>query len=131
MRSACIVQGALANVDDAAIHLVVISARSTCRCAWLPEPGQPGNPGSEGIKAALEAGTITVADIDQMLRRRCIQMFTFGQFDTNFDALFSATTRQSGRRRRVNAMRAESGCKAAVKRCTPGASRPFGALRDD
>lgn len=35
--------------------------------------------------------SITVSDIDQMLRRRYIQMFKFGQFDTNFDALFSAT----------------------------------------
>ena len=55
-----------------------------------PQPGQRGNPGSEGIRAALAAGTITVGDIDQMLRPRYIQMFKFGQFETNFDVLFRA-----------------------------------------
>ena len=55
-----------------------------------PEPGQRGNPGSEGIRAARAAGTITVSDIDQMLRRRYVQMFKFGHFDTNFDVLFQA-----------------------------------------
>jgi beta-glucosidase len=53
-----------------------------------PQPGQRGNPGSEGIRAALAAGSISVSDLDQMLRRRYIQMFKFGHFDTNFDALF-------------------------------------------
>jgi beta-glucosidase len=55
-----------------------------------PQRGQRGNPGSEGIRAALAAGTITMADIDQMLRHRYVQMFKFGQFDTNFDVLFQA-----------------------------------------
>src|SRR6185369_3517680 len=55
-----------------------------------PQRGQRGNPGSEGIAAALAAGSITVADIDQMLRRRYIQMFKFGHFDTDFDALYAA-----------------------------------------
>jgi beta-glucosidase len=55
-----------------------------------PQPGQRGNPGSEGIRAALAAGSITVSDLDQMLRRRYVQMFKFGHFDTNFDALYAA-----------------------------------------
>jgi beta-glucosidase len=55
-----------------------------------PQRGQRGNPGSEGIAAALAAGSITVADIDQMVRRRYIQMFKFGQFETDFDALYAA-----------------------------------------
>jgi beta-glucosidase len=58
--------------------------------ALEPQRGQRGNPGSEGIRAALEAGTITVGDIDQMLRRRYIQMFKFGHFETNFDVLYLA-----------------------------------------
>jgi beta-glucosidase len=56
-----------------------------------PQPGQRGNPGSEGIRAALAAGTITESDIDQMLRRRYIQMFKFGHFDTDFDALYGSS----------------------------------------
>ena len=56
-----------------------------------PQPDRPDNPGSEGIRAALAAGSITMADIDQMLRRRYVQMFRFGHFDTNFDVLFEAT----------------------------------------
>jgi beta-glucosidase len=55
-----------------------------------PQPGQRGNPGSEGITAALAAGSITVSDLDQMLRRRYIQMFRFGHFDTDFDALYGS-----------------------------------------
>ncbi|WP_143828005.1 glycoside hydrolase family 3 C-terminal domain-containing protein [Anaeromyxobacter sp. Fw109-5] len=55
-----------------------------------PQRGQRGNPGSEGIRAALDAGTITVGDIDQMLRRRYVQMFKFGHFDTDFDALYGS-----------------------------------------
>jgi beta-glucosidase len=55
-----------------------------------PQPGQRGNPGSEGIRAALAAGSITVSDLDQMLRRRYVQMFKFGHFDTNFDALYGS-----------------------------------------
>lgn len=57
--------------------------------ALEPQKGQRGNPGSEGIAAALESGSITIADIDQMLRRRYVQMFEFGHFDTNFDALYA------------------------------------------
>jgi beta-glucosidase len=56
--------------------------------AMNPQPGQRGNPGSEGIKAALAAGSITVSDLDQMLRRRYVQMFKFGHFETDFDSLF-------------------------------------------
>jgi beta-glucosidase len=56
-----------------------------------PQRGQRGNPGSEGIRAALEAGSITVGDIDQMLRRRYVQMFKFGHFDTDFDALYGSS----------------------------------------
>jgi beta-glucosidase len=46
--------------------------------------------GREGITAAIAAGKITEADIDQMLRRRYIQMFEFGHFETDFDALHEA-----------------------------------------
>src|SRR6185295_6382371 len=56
-----------------------------------PQRGQSGNPGSEGIRAALGAGSITVSDLDQMLRLRYVEMFKFGHFDTNFDALFEAS----------------------------------------
>ena len=56
-----------------------------------PQPDRPDNRASEGITAALAAGSITVGDIDQMLRRRYIQMFTFGHFESNFDALFEAS----------------------------------------
>ena len=59
--------------------------------ALEPQPDRPDNPASEGISAALAAGSITVGDIDQMLRRRYIQMFKFGHFDTNFDVLFEAS----------------------------------------
>ena len=59
--------------------------------ALEPQPDRPDNPASEGISAALAAGTITVGDIDQMLRRRYVQMFKFGHFDTNFDVLFEAS----------------------------------------
>jgi beta-glucosidase len=51
-----------------------------------PQPGF----GREGIAAALAAGKITVADIDQMLRHRYVQMFKFGHFETDFDALYEA-----------------------------------------
>jgi beta-glucosidase len=56
-----------------------------------PQPGSNTNRGSEGIRAALRDGSLTMADIDRMLKRRYVQMFKFGQFDTNFDALFAAT----------------------------------------
>jgi beta-glucosidase len=56
-----------------------------------PKKGNSRQGPSEGIRAALEAGTIAIADIDQMLRRRYGQMFKFGHFDTNFDATFEAT----------------------------------------
>ena len=59
--------------------------------ALEPQPDRPDNLASEGISAALQAGSITMADIDQMLRRRYVQMFTFGHFDTNFDVLFEAS----------------------------------------
>jgi beta-glucosidase len=55
-----------------------------------PQPGQRGNPGSEGISAALAAGSIAESDIDTMLRRRYVQHFKFGHFDTNFDALYGS-----------------------------------------
>ena len=56
-----------------------------------PQPGQKGNPGGEGLRVDLANGSITVNDLDQMLRRRYIQMFKSGQFDTNFDALYGTT----------------------------------------
>ncbi len=56
-----------------------------------PQKGQRGNPGGEGLKVDLASGKITTADIDQMLRRRYVQMFKFKQFDTNFDALYGTT----------------------------------------
>src|SRR6185437_14445928 len=56
-----------------------------------PQPGQKGNPGGEGLRVDLANGSVTVADIDQMLRSRYIQMFEFGQFDTNFDKLYGST----------------------------------------
>jgi beta-glucosidase len=59
--------------------------------ALEPQPGQRGNPGSEGIRAALDDGSITEADIDQMLRRRYVQMLEFGHFDTDFDAFYGST----------------------------------------
>src|SRR5688572_11482714 len=58
--------------------------------ALEPKPGNSRQGPSEGIRAALEAGTITIADIDQMLRRRYVQMFKFGHFDTDFDVMYEA-----------------------------------------
>jgi beta-glucosidase len=55
-----------------------------------PQKGQRGNPGGEGLKHYLANGSISEADLDQMLRRRYIQMFKLGQFDTNFDALYGS-----------------------------------------
>ncbi len=55
-----------------------------------PQPGQRGNPGGEGLRAALAAGSITVSDLDQMLRRRYVQMFKFGQFDTDFGTFYGS-----------------------------------------
>ena len=55
-----------------------------------PQPANSRQGPSEGIRAALQAGSITTADIDQMLRRRYAQMFKYGQFETNFDATFLA-----------------------------------------
>jgi beta-glucosidase len=68
-----------------------LAHRTPVHYALKPQPDRPDNPGSEGISAALAAGSITVGDIDQMLRRRYIQMFKFGHFDTNFDVLFEAS----------------------------------------
>jgi beta-glucosidase len=56
-----------------------------------PQPGNSRQGPSEGIRAALQNGSITMADIDQMLRRRYVQMFKFGHFDTNFDVMYEAT----------------------------------------
>ena len=53
-----------------------------------PQKGQKGNPGSEGIRAAMANKEITEADIDLLLKHRYTQMFKFGQFETNFDALY-------------------------------------------
>jgi beta-glucosidase len=55
-----------------------------------PQKGQRGNPGGEGLKVDLANGKITVSDINQMVRRRYVQMFKLGQFDTNFDALYGS-----------------------------------------
>jgi beta-glucosidase len=57
-----------------------------------PQKGQRGNPGGEGLKVDLDSGAITENDLDEMLRRRYVQMFKSGQFDTNFDALYGATS---------------------------------------
>ncbi len=40
----------------------------------------------ERIKAALQAGQITLADIDALLRPRYLKMFAFGHFDEPYDA---------------------------------------------
>jgi beta-glucosidase len=56
-----------------------------------PQEGNSRQGPSEGIRAALQNGSITVGDIDQMLRRRYTQMFKFGQFETNFDVTYEAT----------------------------------------
>jgi beta-glucosidase len=56
--------------------------------ALEPQPANSRQGPSEGIRAALQAGSITVADIDQMLRRRYTQMFKYGQFETDFEATF-------------------------------------------
>ena len=68
-----------------------LAHRTPVHYALEPQPDRPDNPASEGIRAALEAGSITMADIDQMLRRRYVQMFKFGHFDTDFDVLFEAS----------------------------------------
>ena len=39
----------------------------------------------ERIKAALAAGQVTQADIDELLRRRYVKMFEFGHFDTPYN----------------------------------------------
>ena len=56
-----------------------------------PQEGNSRQGPSEGISAALQNGSITIADIDQMLRRRYTQMFKFGHFDTNFDVTYEAS----------------------------------------
>jgi beta-glucosidase len=38
------------------------------------------------VKAAIAAGEVTEADIDELLRGRYLKMFEFGQFDTPYDA---------------------------------------------
>jgi beta-glucosidase len=45
----------------------------------------------DNIKAALADGSITVDDIDEMLRPRYLQMLRFNQFSTDFDALYGTT----------------------------------------
>lgn len=56
-----------------------------------PQPGQKGNPGGEGLRVDLEKSKISVSDFDHMLRRRFVQMFKFGDFDTNYDVLYGST----------------------------------------
>ncbi len=68
-----------------------LAHRTPVHYALKRQPDRPDNPASEGLGAALAAGSITVGNIDQMLRRRYIQMFKFGHFDTNFDVLFEAS----------------------------------------
>jgi beta-glucosidase len=41
---------------------------------------------AERVEAALEAGEVTEADIDELLRLRYVKMFEFGHFDQPFDA---------------------------------------------
>jgi beta-glucosidase len=56
-----------------------------------PQPGNSRQGPSEGIRAALQNGSITMADIEQMIGRRYVQMFKFGHFDANFDVMYEAT----------------------------------------
>jgi len=56
-----------------------------------PQPGQKGNPGGEGLRVDLKSGKITENDFNHMLRHRFVQMFKFGDFDTNYDALYGST----------------------------------------
>ncbi|HET7752623.1 MAG TPA: glycoside hydrolase family 3 C-terminal domain-containing protein, partial [Anaeromyxobacteraceae bacterium] len=66
-----------------------LSHMTPLQYALDPEKGQKGKSGQRG--AALANGSITEGDIDQMLRRRYVKMFEFGQFDTNFDAFYGST----------------------------------------
>ena len=54
------------------------------------------------VMAALAAGEITEADIDELLRGRYVKMFEFGHFDNPYDAFlrtdFAATLRWRRRR---------------------------------
>lgn len=50
----------------------------------------------DNIKAALANGSITVDDIDEMLRPRYLQMLRFNQFSTDFDALYGTTPDYKG-----------------------------------
>jgi beta-glucosidase len=68
-----------------------LAHRTPVHYALEAQPDRPDNKASEGITAALAAGTITIGDIDRMLRRRYVQMFKSGHFDTNFDVLFEAS----------------------------------------
>jgi beta-glucosidase len=93
--------GGYVMTDRSALHDVApsikagvdweLAHRTPVHYALEPQPDRPDNKASEGIRPALEAGSITVGDIDQMLRRRYVQMFKAGHFETDFDVLFAAT----------------------------------------
>ena len=74
-----------AGVDWELSHMTPLyySLEPQTRAAWKSGRRRP--------QGRLAAGSITVGDIDQMLRRRYIQMFKFGHFDTDFDVLYGAT----------------------------------------
>jgi beta-glucosidase len=46
---------------------------------------QPKFYSTDNVKAALSAGQITMADIDELLRGRFLKMFEFGQFDNPYN----------------------------------------------
>jgi beta-glucosidase len=57
-----------------------IFARVSVELDEMPEWYSP-----DKVKAALSAGQITMADLDELLRRRYFKMFQFGQFDTPYN----------------------------------------------
>ncbi|MGH9629692.1 MAG: glycoside hydrolase family 3 C-terminal domain-containing protein [Bryobacteraceae bacterium] len=57
-----------------------VLARVSVELDEVPEWYSP-----ERVKAALSAGQITMADIDELLRRRYFKMFQFGHFDTPYN----------------------------------------------
>ncbi|AEG91700.1 beta-glucosidase [Ramlibacter tataouinensis] len=69
--------------DRRAMHSTVPSVRAgvSYELDFEPEFYEPSR-----MKAALEAGDITVADIDRLLRPRFLKMFEFGHFDEAYDA---------------------------------------------
>jgi beta-glucosidase len=64
--------------DRRALHSTVgsILGRVSIELDWKPR-----HYSTDKVKAALDAGQITVADIDELLRTRYLKMFEFGNFD--------------------------------------------------